>query len=300
LVDISLEVLGNTRVKFCQELQYLFVAHCILLPKISVRERARSLEQLNPQILHVLLDLYLPALFLSTARCLSLTSPTVPFDIDGRVFCSLIRFFTIEDSKAIPMLVGQSIYATLEEIWSQIGSPPLALERFAQCFPHEPLGPLSVIPPSSVKPFRLLPFDNKVFNAELALVNVPVSDTDELQSSTHVEFCGRGMLFSDTQHWHSQKSLLPSYLGGSDPKHIGERARLRALRQDQRFMATMQAQAATLIGASGGSLKPIVIPPVGTTKAPQKNRRPSMAVIKVRIPYHDLEPSGHDMKYVAQ
>jgi hypothetical protein len=125
-----------------------------------------------------------------------------------------------------------------------------------------------------------LPFDNDIFNAELALVHVPISDSDDPPS---LKLGGRGTLFSDTQHWHNQRAILPSYLGGSDPKPSDERARRRALRSNQRFMATMQAQAATLIGASGGALKPIVIPAVGMSKPSQKNRPPAHAPIKVNM-----------------
>jgi hypothetical protein len=102
---------------------------------------------------------------------------------------------------------------------------------------------------------------------------------------TKLEFGGRGTLFSDTQHWHNQRAILPSYLGGSDPKPSDERARRRALRSNQRFMATMQAQAATLIGASGGALKPIVIPAVGMLKPSQKSRPPARA-IKANVCQH--------------
>jgi len=257
------------------------MAHCILLQQISVRERARKLGNPTPELLHILLNNFLPTVMLTVADSLA-TAASFPFDIDGRVFCSLVGFLSVHHSEGLPRLIGHSAYEILTKLWSQIGSPSVSLSTFAAGFRHNPLELSSLSTSPKVEHFRLLPFDNDLFNAELALVRVPVSDKRNPPRPTKLEFGGKGTLFSDTQHWHNQKAILPSYLGGSDPKPLNERARRRALRKDQRFMATMQAQAATLIGASGGALKPIVIPPVGVSKSTQKHRL-STPVVKVNI-----------------
>jgi hypothetical protein len=280
LVDIAQRVLQESSTDFPTELLYIFMAHCILLQDFSVRERARRLEELSPELLRLLVDKFLPIMMFAVAGCLVEAASNVPFDIDGRVFCSLIRFWIVHHSKAVPTLIGNSAYATLTELWSQIGSPPINLSRFASHFSNDSSELSSPNTSPKVEHLRLLPFDNDVFNAELSLVRVPVADGDDPPSAKQLEFGGRGTLFSDTQHWHNQKTLLPSYLGGSDPRPQDERARRRALRSDQRFMATMQTQAATLVGASGGALKPIIIPSVGMSKSSQKIRPPT-PVIKV-------------------
>jgi ATP-dependent RNA helicase DDX60 len=278
LVDISRRYLRQLSITLPIELLYIFILHCILLQEISVRERARQVEELSPALLRVLLNDFLPAMMLAAAGSLTNLPSTIPFDIDGRVFCSLVHFLIVHHEVPMPTLVGEPAHAILTELWSRISSPPVNLSTFAARFPQNPLT-LTTQPPM-VRQSGLLPFDNDVFNAELALVHVHVSDSDNLPTLNELGFGGRGTLFSDTQHWHNQKAILPSYLGGSDPKPSDERSRRRALRSNQRFMATMQAQAATLIGASGGTLKPIVIPPVGMSKS-SKRKSSQAPTIKV-------------------
>jgi hypothetical protein len=263
---------------FPTELLYIFIAHCILLRDLSVRERARRLEELSPELLRILVDDFLPIIMLAAAGHLASVASAIPFDIDGRVFCSLTRFLIVHHAEPVPTLIGHSAYATLTELWLQIGQPPINLSAFASRFPADSSELSFASTSPKAKRFQLLPFDNEIFNAELSLVRVAIADGDP--TASQLEFGGRGTIFSDTQHWHNQKTLLPSYLGGSDPKPLDERARRRALRNDQRFMATMQTQAATLVGASGGALKPIIIPVVGMSKSLQKNR-PTAPVIKV-------------------
>lgn len=279
LAHISKRFLQQSSVGFpMTDLLYIFMLHCILLREISVRERAREVEDLSPALLHTLLNDFLPAVMLAAAGSLTTLPSIVPFDIDGRVFCSLVRFLIAHHTVAIPTLIGQAAYGILAQLWSQLGLPPVNLSRLATRFPQNPLRLTSSTASPAVQNWRLLPFDNDIFNAELALVHVPVSNNDNLPNLSKLQFGGRGTLFSDTQHWHNQRAILPSYLGGSDPKPSDARARRRILRSNQRFMATMQAQAATLVGASGGALKPIIIPSVGMLKPSQKNRPPAHAI----------------------
>jgi hypothetical protein len=111
----------------------------------------------------------------------------------------------------------------------------------------------------------LLPFQNPIFDEEFSFVRVLAEDTDGDPSH-----CGKQVMFSDTRHWHNQKSILPLHLGGSKPAAVNERARRKHLQLAQRFMTKLQAQAATLVGASGGGLQQIVIPAVGS---PSKEQR---------------------------
>jgi hypothetical protein len=270
---IAEEVLKNDHPDHHLELLYLFITHCIILRTVSVHDRARPLEELSSDLLDLLND-FLPGTLLAAAKLTSASG--ISLDVDGRVYCSLIKISILRKSTTLSDLVDSSTYDTVQSIWSMIGSPPPNFTRFAAHFLDQP--PSLSPTPASTQSFSLLPFDNEVFNDELSLVNVPVGQ-DDPQSFSHLDF-GQGTLFSDTQHWHNQKSILPEHLGGKKPKPVDERARRRALKQNQRFMATMQAQAATLTGASGGSLQQIKIPLVGSSqKVPPKNR-PS--VTKVR------------------
>ncbi|RDB27046.1 hypothetical protein Hypma_005061 [Hypsizygus marmoreus] len=266
------------------ELLYLFTVHCVLLRSISVQERARRLEDLPQELASLLLTKFLPRLFFIASNALSVSHSS--FEVDGRVLCSLVRFVILHQPESFPALIGQPVFATVQRLWSSIGSPGINLAAFAEQFSQftRPSADVNAAR-FEVQPLRLLPFDNPVFNTELSLVKVPVEEGDGPQRAPHLDF-SLGTLFSDTQHWHNQKPILPSYLGGSSPKPLDERHRRRILRQNQRFMATMQAQAGTLIGASGGSLQQIVIPAVGSkviqttsanVKATKKEKGPKLS-----------------------
>lgn len=279
LLDISRKFMQLASTSIPTELLYIFILHCILLRDISVRERARQVEDLNPALLRIILDDFLPTMMSVITRSLISFLPAVPFDIDGKVFCSLIRYSIINHSEPLSTLVGEPAYTVLAELWDQIGSPSVSLSNFAARFPHHASRPALNTSTKGEHYHRLLSFNDDVFGTELSLVHVPVSDNDDLSSLAELEFGGSGTQFSDTQHWHSQRAILPTHLGGSDPKPLDERGRRRMLRSNQRFMVTMQAQAATLVGASGGILKQIVIPPVGLSR----RNRTSTPSLNVRV-----------------
>lgn len=105
-----------------------------------------------------------------------------------------------------------------------------------------------------------MPFSNPVFDAHLASVHVAVS---EAPNSTSTPNRLSSEIFSDTQHWHNAKPLLPTYQGGAPPPVLDARARKKAQRKEQRYMASMQKNAASLTGALGRALMAQSIPAVG-------------------------------------
>jgi hypothetical protein len=334
--QLSQRLLKETRQDVPLELFYLFVVHCLLLPSLSVHERARSLEALPLKITSILSQKLLPTFFFDATQFLSSSHAT--FDFDGRVFVSMIRFLLSNPSGNVKDLIGQAVYRDSQRIWSGLGLPLPNFSRFALLFPI----PVLVAEPASVRPhiriqrleeqkgkggehnqtqgqqktvqdqrkevqkedrmeeveqkgewswedddddevnekeegqqakdvaeeeevgyFHLLPFSNPVFDEQLSLVRVPVKASVEPDPLGYSDF-GQGTLFSDTQHWHNQKTILPSHLGGETPKPVDERMKRRHLRSEQRFMNSLQSQAATITGALGKTLQQIVIPVVGT------------------------------------
>lgn len=334
--QISQRLLKELRRSVRPELLYLFIVHCLLLPSLSVRERARSLEALPLEITSILSQKLLPTFFFDAAQFLS--SSHAAFDFDGRVFISMIRFLLSNHSVNVEDLIGQALYRDSQRIWQGLGLPLPNFSRFALLFQI----PVLVAEPASVRPhiriqrleeqkgeggehdqtqgqqkidqdqrkqdqeedrmeeieqkgewswedddddevnekeegqqvkdvteeeevgyFHLLPFSNPVFDEELSLVRVPVKASVEPDPLGYSDF-GQGVLFSDTQHWHNQKAILPSHLGGETPKPVDERMKRRHLRSEQRFMNSLQSQAATIMGAAGKTLQQIVIPVVGT------------------------------------
>lgn len=268
---ICLSLLEPTQ-PYAKELVYIFIVHCVLLEKLSVQERARPLENMNTTLIDIIANQLFPKMFFVLSHLLSCDTTGLTIDADGRVFVSLIRFICLNISYPISEIIGANTYSRAEKLWVQVSPSTVGL-NFVQFVANFPL-PTSVIPEPIVRtsePIRLLPFTNKILESEASLAHVHVEDdsSTNLGDSTgvHLDFGPGGTLFSDTQHWHSSRPILPGYLAGKPdttrPANPNSWSWRRKLRSDQRFMATLQSQAATLTGASGTSLQQIVIPPVG-------------------------------------
>ncbi|KAI0002287.1 hypothetical protein BJV74DRAFT_876690 [Russula compacta] len=266
------------------EFTSLFFLHIMILPTLPVSERACRREDLNGDLVALLVGDFLPLINPVMAAFVSKTNRFV--DIDGRIFTSVLRYAICHGhfrTHALTELVGPEISSRLETVWRSANAPPpdfiTLLTRFLHYRDPEPLSAASfthlpfhgqvsaksssVASDEEVTSFTLLPFHNQVFNDELAVVHVTVSDRAQALSSNRLEF-NRGVPFSDTKHWHGhRRTILPKHLGGEEVKDVDERSRQRRLRRDQRFMLQMQRLAATLTGASGGVLQQTLIPPTG-------------------------------------
>ncbi|KAI0067591.1 P-loop containing nucleoside triphosphate hydrolase protein [Artomyces pyxidatus] len=240
------------------ELLYIYVAHCLVLPALSVAERARPLDFLCSD-LNKALKSFLPPVFYAT-EALVLTS-NIFLDLDGRVFTSLIRFFISHvPAVALQDVVGPEIHARLEAIWQSAGGPTPDLHRLAESFPNS--GQSQAVVTAHNPLYALLPFQNDVFESELATVRVAVAE-DDLDPAPNLEF-SQGTVFSDTNHWHDHhRPILPKHLGGGDAKPSSAWLRQKMLRNEQFFMRNMQQLAATLTGASGRALQQIRVLPMG-------------------------------------
>ena len=254
--------------EFYPELLFVFVVHSVLLQEVSVYERALPVQALHPDLNRILLKKYLPDLFLVMSDIVS--STRVFLDIDVKLFASLIRCITGESTDSIARLVGRDAAACTTKIWSSLNAPQPDFQSFAARFPAPASTAVAVLS-KKAKPIHILPFDNEVFNLELSTVHIVADaedDEDLLPTSpTHLDF-GRGILFSDTQHWHNHKRAIIK-VKGKAAKPVDKRLQKRLLRSDQRFMANLQQQAGTLTGALGAVLQRTVILPAGAaTKAP--------------------------------
>jgi len=130
----------------------------------------------------------------------------------------------------------------------------------------ERYGPAAAQAPSSsmdpqhavIVPRPLLPFHHPSLHSELSLVRVSTAAGEPETLSTS-KF-STGVIIEDTRHWHNQKSLLPSHMGGAKARPVNNFEKHKSSKDEQHFMASLQAQAATLTGASGGILQQIFIP----------------------------------------
>jgi hypothetical protein len=262
LKDMMKSYLASTSSKGThKELLYAFLAHCILLETISVEERARDMAAAHPGLTKIMVKSFLPTIWFAMDNAVS--SRNGFRDVDGRIYLDLIKFLIENHTLPIRELIGTSVYDRVQVLWSSFNLPSVDFRAFSKLFPLSPTSPQK--PVSVLKPFRLLPFDNDIFNEELSIIQVVGEDEHDVVVDSAPKFnFGAGVMFSDTHHWHNSKAILPKHLGGDDTKPKDEWHRRRMLKAEQRFMSTLQRQAGTLTGALGASLAQIVIPPVGT------------------------------------
>jgi hypothetical protein len=246
------------------ELTSLFLLHILILPTLPVSERTRSHEDLNEDLVTLLVGTFLPRINPVMTDLISKTNRFV--DIDGRVFARILRY-TISigfRSNTLAELVGSDISSLLETLWRSVNAPPPDFMKLSTCFPNrgDPESS-SGASDGGLTAFTLLPFHNHIFDEELAVVHVTVSNEDQASSSTCLEFC-QGTPFADTCHWHdNHRTILPKHLGGAGWKDADEDSRRLRLRREQRFMLHTQRLSASLTGASGRVLQQILIPPTG-------------------------------------
>lgn len=247
------------------ELTSLFFLHIMVLPTLPVSERARPHEDLDEDLVGILVGAFLPRIYPVMAAFISRTNRFV--DIDGRVFTRIICYAISEGlfrSNALTEHVGPEFSSRLETVWRSINAPPPDFMKLRTYFPScVDRDSSSTASNGGAALFILLPFHNHIFDEELAVVRVTVSDDDQASSSTCLEFC-HGTLFNDTNHWHeNQRTILPKHLGGEGWKDADESSRQWRLRRGQRFMLHMQRVSASLTGASGRVLQQMLIPPTG-------------------------------------
>jgi hypothetical protein len=252
----------NERTHFFWELTSLFFLHAMVLETLLVSERARPLETINDDFATKLIETFLPDLYsVITAFALKFNRFV---DIDGRIFITVLRFAASSDplpTHALETLVGPEISSRFEALWESTNAPPPDLSKLlAYRLTNEDSESASTASDEEIIPFTLVPFHNEVFDDELAAVHVTAAGQDQVASPTRLEF-SQDTPFSDTKHWHAHhRTILPKHLGGEAAKDIGERARNKQLRRDQRFMSQMQRLATTLTGASGRMLQQMLIP----------------------------------------
>ncbi|KAJ7045103.1 hypothetical protein C8F04DRAFT_1343667 [Mycena alexandri] len=261
MVEFSQRVVQHMRFEFAQELLFIFILHAAILPELSLAERAQSHQLLPRPLMDLLFKSFLPRVFLIASA--------LPFDVDGRVFVSLISII-ITHSNGLPDIIGRAAYEEALAVWSPLSLPIPNFTAFRARHPSVPAN-TALGGTNARRTYKLLPFHHSVFDFTSILSVDSLVEEEGPASAAHLDF---GIPFSDTKHWHNSSSILPSHLGGEDHTTLDERQRLRQNRNNQRFMSTLQKNAATLTGALGTSLQQIVIVPVKmaskNSKAPKE------------------------------
>jgi hypothetical protein len=233
------------------ELLWVFLAHCQLLPHLSVRDRARKHEPNHPELQNFLVHAFLPQVFIILEEFLAHCNADL--DVDGRIFGFLLKTLLLQSNVSPRDVVGP-------EVFSRSGGTTHTFSALSSRFPPPPF---DAAQPSICSPIRLLPFQHEVFDEQLSLIRIPLNDDEDI-SFGELEF-GRDTIFDDQHHWHNHNRLiLPKHLGGEDPKPKDVWQRQRMLKRNQRFMAKLGRDAATLTGALGAKFDRITIVPAGS------------------------------------
>ncbi|RXW18628.1 hypothetical protein EST38_g7226 [Candolleomyces aberdarensis] len=278
----------------------LTIVHLYHLQTLSVSVRSQPSIQLPLTVSQTLCDDLLTPFFSRVTHFLTISDARLPFDFDGRAFVSTAIFVIrqAEASSDSQKVLGSELYARVQSVWSRLeGKAESADSALASrpAWANELLRAVTTIKETSktVSPSfssvigsqgsgpRLLPFDNPVLSPYLPSISVhaqnssaAVNDSKQSQTSPtspSLHFGSvEGTMFSDTQYWHNQKSILPEHLGGAKEKPANSWLAMRRLRRNQHYMFYLQMQAATITGASGSVLRQLVIPSVKTSWSPVK------------------------------
>ncbi|KAG9121540.1 hypothetical protein FRC07_002451 [Ceratobasidium sp. 392] len=252
-------------------LAFIFLASQLVLPCLSIEQRAQTPCTVEPNLKTYLVARFYPKLFGFLAS--SLHNPTFFPDLDGNLFLVILNAIITSANSTLHALVGDAISDEISTAWESVGIPVPDLSvlsaQYISVIPVVPSPPMEV-------PYELLPFSHPVLDKYLESVAVHTSSVSaqNLDKRTRLDKLFDEP-FVDEKHWHNSKSILPKHLGGKDddnPSSLTSWERMKQLKRDQRFMTNMQRHAQTLTGARGNPIQRIVISEVGK---PQSQSRPA-------------------------
>ncbi|GAA5972085.1 hypothetical protein JCM11641_002488 [Rhodosporidiobolus odoratus] len=248
-------------------LLYLYLAHILLLPTLSLRSRAQRIPEPSKEAMAAL-EPFLSGFYASLTSAIEAlpeteaANPLADLDLDGRIF--FLLFLEILTTSAEPAsfgdLLGPAVSSQLSDLWASLSSAPspdFALLRAALPNQSTDLPPV----PQSLTEATVLPYTQSVFAEHLSSVHVSVS-ADETVASLPNKL-EKDSAFTDERGWTNPKPVLPTHLGGAPPPVLDRREKKKRDRKEQRFMAQMQKSAQSLTGAMGVTLKPQPIAAVG-------------------------------------
>ncbi|KAG9094747.1 hypothetical protein FS749_011922 [Ceratobasidium sp. UAMH 11750] len=270
-------------------LSFVFLASQLILPHISIEQRAQIPYPVDSKLKVYLISEFYPKLFGALAS--SLHNSTFLPDLDGNLFLVTLNTIIASASSTIDTLIGDAISEELTTAWASIGLPfpdlSVLSARFQSANPIIP-------PPSMESPYELLRFSHPVLDPylESVAVHTASSAASDLDTRTRLDrLCDEP--FIDEKHWHNTKSILPKHLGGKDDgasPNLTSWERMKQLRRDQRFMTNLQRHAQTLTGAKGNPIQRIVISEVGKSSAPSHHPRSDYSAPSSKPPHSTTKP----------
>ena len=257
-----------------KEILFAFLGHLVIVPTLTLEQRAQKLAALHPQLSEMLVNSFLPSAFLAVESVMVSAKP----EVDGHIFVALLSFALEHADMSFAELFGDAVCQQLDALWASTKLGRCDSATLAARFPSPLAVELSANAVNSLPVRMLLPFSNPVFDEHLAQVHVDVGEEDPPDVVTHLDF---DTVFNDVYHWHNHKrTILPAHLGGQTYQPLDARQRFRMLRHAQFLMRIVERQAQTLTGAFGIPLQRMIILSVGS-----QVQRPASRAIQVLHSY---------------
>lgn len=219
----------------CSAVSLAFVASQLIVPSLSVDQRAQRLWTLDSKLHTYLVTDFYPR----TLAYLGSTLAGATFfpDLDGNVFLAFLSCLIDSTEHDIEALVGVSSAQEIAAAWVSTGVALPDLSILSSFFKSKPL---DASHSTSDHLFTLLPFSHPLLDKYLPLfseeANAEPKTADDTRSRLE-QLCDES--FVDERHWHNSKSILPKHLGGRDDgeaTNLTSWQRMKRLRKDQRFM----------------------------------------------------------------
>ncbi|KAF8601954.1 P-loop containing nucleoside triphosphate hydrolase protein [Ceratobasidium sp. AG-I] len=259
---------------FGPALALAFLGSQLILPYLSIEQRAQQLWPLDSKLRKHLVTEFYPKTFsyLGSTLANTLFFP----DLDGNIFLAFLNCVIGSGQHDLGVFVGASLAQEITATWAMVGVPLPDLSILSSCFKPKIVGAPSMVS----SPLALLPFSHPLFDKylpALSLDSAPESTTSSDLRTRLDKLCDEP--FVDGRHWHSSKSILPKRLGGVEDQEASAQTswqRMKQLRKDQRFMTNLQRHAQTLTGALGRPIQRMVILEPETRKNTSKQSKRGM------------------------
>ena len=247
---------------------FVFVGHCILLNGfVSLAHRGSSAVPSSAEDFQRVhgedSTKKIFALFTRLFDCINTAILQRPgkignLDLDLHVFLRMLAFISCGDAidlSSLAAAVGPA-YERLQAVYAASGTALPDISALATLRPRSQL--VSRAAPASTSTVGVLPFDNPVFNnsplGRLAIETESILEPPTLSSPRF----SPGLVYVDKKHWQNQNGILPKHQGGEGKPDQAEWLRKKALKKEQRFMASFQKFAESLAGTGAGLQQQVI------------------------------------------
>ncbi|CAE6496597.1 unnamed protein product [Rhizoctonia solani] len=255
LMNATKAMLAESSNPLDEPFAFIFVAAQLALTCMSAQQRALNHCIVDQGMSDYLKSEFYPAIF--RHLCSGLVDVTFLPDLDGRLFLILLNCILKAPDGTLDGIFGGDLARDAVSTWTAAGLSTPNLSNLPSQFAYTRHKAVTPLRPN----LELLPFSHPVFDEYLPYIATASDDqkADGMLKRTRIEaLCDES--FVDEKHWHNDKSILPKHLGGTDDRTpLTDWEKMKKLRREQRFMASLQRHAQTMIGAKGQPIKRIVI-----------------------------------------